>query len=531
MRQLRFALAVAVSGLGLVLSGRAAALKLEAANLFEQAVTEHLCLSEHEAAVELDNGELFEDDGPAAGHSYQVPENVEQVGGNTWLRKELIIPNPQARAAFLVVLSGEPFEAVINGQPQTLAENLSGRSGYRTYSFDPRILKRGRNQIVIHGSGRVMLAREDEFASGSRTRAHHPNRSAKSIDGGRTWDYEHLGPGGKLDGEYGVRVYLDHHQPEGVMTLPVIDSANLDGNPISPPLTEASPITLKIDGNRGHGGGIFVRARTGTTLVPGEQTWSDWNLLGERGGTIQQPRGRFVQLELRFTTTDPLASPRIRSVEVVANPARRGDWTKELLIEEHHNETIVRTSIPFEYEPLDHPDLRQLRQEYKLDEVVAGATNELDLLLRLAQWSCNAWDWPNHIGDLYPSWNALDILKQEPDGTPVGGFCQQFNVVFLQACESFGFSGRAISISQGRMQEQHPGGGHEIVEIWSNEWKKWVYVDGALAWYVVDEKTGIPLSMLELRERQLQVMNGQPSPAVRVVVAERTRNKQFDWKG
>jgi hypothetical protein len=69
------------------------------------------------------------------------------------------------------------------------------------------------------------------------------------------------------------------------------------------------------------------------------------------------------------------------------------------------------------------------------------------------------------------------------------------------------------------------------VELWSNEWKKWIYVDGALAWYIVDEKTGIPLSIWELRHRQLPTLRGEPVQPVRVIDAERTRNKQFVWKG
>src|SRR4030095_624238 len=157
--------------------------------------------------------------------------------------------------------------------------------------------------------------------------------------------------------------------------------------------------------------------------------------------------------------------------------------------------------------------------------------SELDVMLRLAQWACNYWDWPNHITESYPPWDALEILKPHRDGKPTGGFCQQFNVVFLQACESFGLSGRAISISQGRCQEQHQGGGHEVVELWSNEWRKWVYVDGALAWYIVDQNTGLPLSVWELRERQLPTLRGEAVQALRVVAAARTRNAQFGWKG
>ena len=84
-----------------------------------------------------------------------------------------------------------------------------------------------------------------------------------------------------------------------------------------------------------------------------------------------------------------------------------------------------------------------------------------------------------------------------------------------------------FSISPGAWYRTCGGGGHEIVELWSNEWKKWVYVDGALAWYIVDEKSGVPLSMLELRQRQLPTLRGEPVEPVRVVAAERTRNKQF----
>jgi hypothetical protein len=519
--------------LGIAIESRAstATVRFDAQQLFDKAVTENLRIAQDWSVVELETGELFEDDGPAAGHSYQQPENIELVTKANWIKKDLLIPNPEARAAYLVVLSEQPFEAVINNIPLKLGDNLSGRTGYKTYAIDPKILLLGRNEIVLRNSGKVTIARDDEFASGSVTRTRHPNRSARSIDGGKTWDYEHLGPGGKLDGEYGIRMFLDHYLPEGSLTMPVLDVGNLEANPVGPPVTEIGPVSIAVNCERGSGGRVKVRARSGSTYVPTQQSWSSWLDLAETGGPIERPRGRYFQISLALSTDDPLQTPKLKSVEVTAKPSRPADWTSSIRVQEANNESILRSSIPFKYEPLDHPRLKQLREHYKLDEVVRGATNELELMLRLGQWSCNYWDWPNHIGDVYPPWDALEILKPEPDGTPVGGFCQQFNLVFFQACESFGFSGRAISISQGRLQAKHPGGGHEIVELWSNEWKKWVYVDGALAWYIVDEKTGTPLSMLELRERQLQTLRGETPAAIRVVDATRTKNKQFGWKG
>jgi len=120
---------------------------------------------------------------------------------------------------------------------------------------------------------------------------------------------------------------------------------------------------------------------------------------GEAGGAIQNPRGRYVQIALELSTHDPLQSPRLRGVRVEATSICLEGWTSRLRVLEEHNEEIMRTCVPFEYESLGHPRLKQLRQEYRLDEVVRGATNELELILRLAQWACNYWDWPHHISE------------------------------------------------------------------------------------------------------------------------------------
>ena len=522
---------VVLLGMGPELMAGSSVWQLDAPAIFERSVTHHLRLSEERGEIELESGELVEDDGPAAGRSYQNPVNREKITPQTWIKKELLIPDPRSRAAYLVVLSDEPVEALINSRPQQFGKSQSGRQSYQTYPFDPSILQPGRNEIILRNSGNVMIARDDEFTLGSRTRTAHPNRSAKSTDAGKTWNDSHLGPGGKLDGEYGVRVFLDRFRSQGRVTLPVLDVGNLEGNAVATPLMKTGKIKISATGTTGTAGRILVRARTGECFVPDPQHWSDWQVLGELGGALPNPRGRYLEVALELSSRDPLQSPTLRSVRVEADPVYLDDWTTPIHVLEEHNEFIVRTAIPFEYEPLDHPRLKTLREEYKLDEVVRGTQSELELMLRLAQWACNAWDWPKHITESYPPWDALEILKPHRDGTPTGGFCLQFNLVFLQACESFGIPGRVVSISQGGWQEQHPGGGHEIVELWSNEWKKWVYVDGALAWYILDERTGRPLSIWELRERQLPTLRGEPVPKVRVVDAKRTRNTQFVWKG
>jgi hypothetical protein len=256
-----------------------------------------------------------------------------------------------------------------------------------------------------------------------------------------------------------------------------------------------------------------LRARTGSTFVPDHEHWSAWQTLPSTA-TLENPTGRFLQLELELATNDPLTTPRLEHISVSADP-RGDDWTAGLKVVESDNEPVVRSAIPFEYESYRHPKLQQLRKEYQLDELVRGARTELELMSRLAVWSATQWS-KGHLKDIYPAWDALEILKPHADGTPVGGFCQQHNLVFLQACESFGLPGRAVSIGQGALAN-HIRGGHETVEIWSNDFRKWIYFDGDTAWYALDRASRQPLSLRELRERQVAHLRGDDYPPIEVV--------------
>ena len=59
---------------------------------------------------------------------------------------------------------------------------------------------------------------------------------------------------------------------------------------------------------------------------------------------------------------------------------------------------------------------------------------------------------------------------------------------------------------------------HTVSDVWSNQFRKWIYVDGNFAWYAVDATTRVPLSLWELRRRQLRLLNGRSTD----VPAEKT---------
>ncbi len=488
-------------------------LRLDAKSLYEWAVTRAVRLSPDGAAVELEVGELFEDDGPAAGYSYTP--NEERLSDKVWIKKELLVPNPAARGATLLIGPGGDVKAMVNGKAVELKPTGKAGNYWQAYAIAPEVLRAGTNEFVLSGSGRVWVARAEDFAAGSTERSKHPGRSAKSSDGGKGWDRDRLGPAGDIAGEYYVRLFLDHSRPAGLLTLPVLDAGNLAGRTVAPPLEKPVPVQLDLDADTGKAGTVRLRVRTGTTPVPDGKNWSDWRD-AESGKELRLPTGRFLQIAVELSPADPLSTPRLKGLRVVASPSMADDWTGELKVIESHNEDIVRTAIPFAYEPFDHPRLNEFRTRHKLDEVVRGAKTEFELIERLARWSAGCWDrW--HLNEWYPPWDALEILKAHADGKPIGGFCQQYNVVFLQACESFGIPGRAVSIGAGDHGATVGGSGHEVVEVWSNQFRKWVYVDGDMAWYATDPDTKVPLSLRELRQRQLPLLKGKPAAPIRVV--------------
>ena len=495
-------------------------LRLSPDRLLEISASDNVVTSDGKA-IELARGVLVEDDGPAAGYSYRP--NEERLSGDERIKKELVIPDPRAEAAWLLLAPGGELTASINGKDEPLTDPAKMGGYWQQYKVPVAALAKGHNDIVLRGSGRLWIARDDEFAAGSRERSHHANRSAKSTDGGQIWNGDRLGTNNDIDGEYCVRLWLDQYRPAGSLTLPVLDSGNLSGERVGPPLARTRPVLILAKGEPGPAGRIAVHVRSGPVFAAETKGWTKWQPLGDSGEFI--PAGRYVQIRLELTAGDPRHSPALREVVISSQPQIAGDWRRGVRVTGSENPPVVRSSIPFEYEPLDHPRLKTLREKYRLDDVVAGAKTELELISKLAVWSAARWD-KGHLQEAYPAWDCLDILADHKDGTPVGGFCQQYNVVFLQACESFGLCGRAVSLGPGDRLKIR--GGHEVVEIWSNEYRKWIYVDGNAAWFFVDNYSGVPLSLRELRLRQLETIGLDKTRSFTIVKLAESR---YEWKG
>ncbi len=485
-------------------------LELDAPALYKLAITRNISLTSNDSVLLLDSGKVFQDDGPAAGYSYKP--NLEKLSSTISARKQLVIEDLRAGKAILMVSPGGPgLNISVNGHPQVLGTpGETGFGQWQTYPIHPAALRSGVNDVVLSGIGELWIARADDSPVAL------PHRSARSTDSGVSWSIDRLGPDGTVSGEYYVRVFLEQYCHEGSILLPVMDAGNLSDDPLGPPIETAGPLQIFVEADVERQQQVSLRVRSGTTYLPADGSWTEWILL-DQAGILKAPRGRYFQVDVTLSTDNPLTTPTLRKISIHASPVLSANWTKAVIIQDAHNERIIRTSIPFRYEPFTEPKLKELHTLYHLDEVAGDAKTELDLLGKLAAWSVQQWKWEEwHLDESYPPWDALEILRKGTDGKPVGGFCEQYDVVFLQAAESFGFVGRQVSISNGSLGLPKTIG-HEPTEIWSNEFRKWIYVDGTYAAYIVDDETGIPFSLFEVRERQIQQIRGEKFKPARIV--------------
>lgn len=156
---------------------------------------------------------------------------------------------------------------------------------------------------------------------------------------------------------------------------------------------------------------------------------------------------------------------------------------------------------PFEtaYENPFHPLSIKLREKYRLDSVVAGAKTEFEKFLMLKEWvkrRMRQHGWSFNCMKEKPV-NALEVLEHVEKG--VLFHCLYHAKVFIQCCEALGYPARLVGarMTNNEFPAEHRNNvGHEIAEVWSNEYRKWVMMDCDTNSYY--EKDGIPLSIAEI---------------------------------
>lgn len=143
-----------------------------------------------------------------------------------------------------------------------------------------------------------------------------------------------------------------------------------------------------------------------------------------------------------------------------------------------------------------------LREEFRLEDVVAGAESEFEGFLALKRWVRSRWNHGWSHGKEKPK-DGLDILRQAAQGEQFQ--CGHFAMTYVDCARALGWPARTIGVSIENCEfprDYHIGNvGHAIAEIWSNEYEKWIVMDPDMNVYY--RRAGLPLCGLEVRDAWL----------------------------
>lgn len=180
-----------------------------------------------------------------------------------------------------------------------------------------------------------------------------------------------------------------------------------------------------------------------------------------------------------------------------------------VLVTAEENGEFATSRYVLAEEDFRHPRLVLLRERERLDDLLAGAPRQFEAAVRLRAWVRRQWEPGTSFH--YPPWDAVEILDlaRRYDNR---GFCAQYAVVFLQACQAMGIHARYVDLP-----------GHFVVAIWSDDFDRWVLMDPMHDLHY--EKDGAPLRGRELHRAY---EDGDASGIVQVDSAGRRRAVTLD---
>lgn len=148
---------------------------------------------------------------------------------------------------------------------------------------------------------------------------------------------------------------------------------------------------------------------------------------------------------------------------------------------------------PCAADAVDRAMLSELRTRYGLEDVVTGATNDLDRVRRISAWTRSRW---RHNGSNEPTRNdPLTILEEAAQGRRFR--CVEYSEVLAAALSSLGVPARVLGLQRRDIETAWSGAGHVAAEAWLADQERWVLVDGQ--WDVIPLTAGRPLNAVELQ--------------------------------
>lgn len=497
-------------------------------------ILRNVWMGQGDEAIALFYGEVVENDSPVMGRHKERYEKdgqpwgpFEPLGEGVVLRKSLHLGDVAAdevwvafvacetadnQATLRIAVNGKetlraPSQAATPDAVQYYGKRLRrdnwGWSRWYYVQIPAEHLVPGENVIELTAADgaegwRIMFGDSVDYHKGARDDDTPAHASAKSTDGGRSFEKDNMGAGADAEGEYIVRLALRRYRRAGLVVSQVLDASGQPDDDIKTPV-QMHGVDLRTEACIPYGCGIITSLRWGDTPYPDPSAWTDWQPVAPGAGPLAVD-GRYVQWRAEMYTTDRSVSPELKAVTIHAEhePAQVPD---KMQVREFDNAVIRRSSYEFISEQYRHPKLQQLRRMCDLDDVITGAENEWEVIQRLMRWAyllplpnCTICPWDSI------RWLGIErdeqgcIITATYEGRRRDKMCLYSNVLLTQMLLACGIPARHVNINSETIS------GHEVCEAWSNTHRKWIHLDATRDFYWEATDTGEPLSTLQVHQ-------------------------------
>lgn len=133
-----------------------------------------------------------------------------------------------------------------------------------------------------------------------------------------------------------------------------------------------------------------------------------------------------------------------------------------------------RKDLKMYYQDPKNPYFDSLRRQYPLGEIIKKDRTDQEKVLSILNWTHHQW---KHDGNNAPKGeDGISILNEAKAG---GRFpCFAYSIVLRDQLIAYGYTARVLYIKTKDAETRKGSPGHVVTEVYLNDQKKWVFVDG-----------------------------------------------------
>ncbi len=220
--------------------------------------------------------------------------------------------------------------------------------------------------------------------------------------------------------------------------------------------------------------------------------WTGWEPAKNGEIQVKKPGDRYLRLKLVLSGQERPVSPSLSAIKLSGEQGPAPIFRRKVEVEASEIQDIVTSPYAFSYESRDNEDVKAFVKRNRLSDLVAGKTKDFDIFMALNSWVARTRNSRHGTWERDYPWDLKELITEVDGQFAIKGHCMSYAVVLISALSGLGYHARHWAINGFRDMD------HEVVEVWSDQYRKWIYLDPSLDQHYTDPKTDVPLSLLEM---------------------------------